>query len=81
MAALIASLEVKPEQGTPLGQGCFKIRVAIRSKNRGKSGGARVITCVKLVQNNVFLLSVYDKADRESISDKELTELLKQIPE
>jgi mRNA-degrading endonuclease RelE of RelBE toxin-antitoxin system len=37
------SLTITPEQGTPIGQSCYKIRLAIKSKGRGKSGGARVI--------------------------------------
>lgn len=31
-------LEENPNQGTPIGQNCYKIRLAIRSKGRGKSG-------------------------------------------
>jgi mRNA-degrading endonuclease RelE of RelBE toxin-antitoxin system len=41
---LIQSLKHNPEQGTPLGNHCFKIRLSIASKGKGKSGGARVIT-------------------------------------
>jgi len=37
-ASLIAILETDPEQGTPLGNGCFKIRLAIASKGKGKRG-------------------------------------------
>jgi hypothetical protein len=51
--------------------------MAITSKGKGKSGGSRVISCVKIVANSVFLLSIYDKGDKESISDKELDELLR----
>jgi hypothetical protein len=41
------------------------------------TGGARVITCVKIVAENIFLLTIFDKSDKEDISDKELKELLK----
>lgn len=41
---LVQSLEVNPNQGTPIGRKCFKIRLAIASKGKGKSGGARIIT-------------------------------------
>lgn len=51
--------------------------MAITSKGRGKSGGSRVISCVKIVAESVFLLSIYDKSAKENISDKELDELLK----
>jgi mRNA-degrading endonuclease RelE of RelBE toxin-antitoxin system len=75
--ALIDSLIENPKQGDALGKDCYKIRMAIASKGRGKSGGSRVISCVKIVAESVFLLSIYDKSAKESISDKELDELLK----
>ena len=75
--ALVNSLKEEPKQGQPLGKDCYKIRMAITSKGKGKSGGSRVITCVKIVAGSVFLLSIYDKGDKESISDTELDDLLK----
>ena len=51
--------------------------MAITSKGKGKSSGSRVISCVKIVAESVFLLSIYDKSDKESISDKELDNLLR----
>ena len=77
LTALISSLETKPKQGESLGKGCFKVRMSIASKGRGKSAGSRVITCVKIENNTVYLLSIYDKSEKESISDKELDALLK----
>jgi len=77
LEVLIDSLEQNPLQGEPLGKDCYKIRMAITSKGKGKSGGSRVITCVKIVDHDVYLLSIYDKGDKESISDKELDGLLR----
>jgi mRNA-degrading endonuclease RelE of RelBE toxin-antitoxin system len=74
--ALISSLSIEPKQGQPLGKDCFKIRMAITSKGKGKSAGSRVITCVKVVPGSVYLLSIYNKGDKASISDKELDTLL-----
>jgi hypothetical protein len=51
--------------------------MAIASKGKGKSGGSRVITFVKVVEQDVYLLTIYDKSDKESISDKELDNLLR----
>ena len=78
---LITALEGDPKQGTPIGKDCYKIRLAITSKGKGKSGGARVITHLHVVGNLVYLLSIYDKSEQENISDKELMELLKYIQE
>lgn len=75
----VISLQTNPVQGTSLGNHCYKIRLAIRSKGKGKSGGARIITCVKITETSVYLLSIFDKSDKETIADKELSELLKQI--
>lgn len=68
-----------PDMGTPLGNNCYKIRLAIASKGKGKSGGARVITHFYVEQSTVFLLSIYDKSDKENISDSEIKALLKLI--
>ncbi len=77
--ALIDTLEQDPEQGTPLGNHCFKIRIAVASKGKGKSGGARVIIHVVVTDKLVFLLDIYDKSEQDSISEKELAALLKMI--
>jgi mRNA-degrading endonuclease RelE of RelBE toxin-antitoxin system len=74
---LVESLESDPIQGEPLGKDCYKIRMSIASKNKGKSGGSRVITCVKIVDETVILLSIYDKSEQEDIEDKALNQLLK----
>ena len=69
-------LKSDPTQGTSLGKDCYKIRLAITSKGKGKRGGGRVVTCVKIVQETIYLLSIYDKSERDSVSDKELDTML-----
>lgn len=78
---LVQELKEEPEQGTPIGKNCYKIRLAIASKNKGKSGGARVITNFVVTDETVYLLSIYDKSEKENLTDKELNELLAFIPE
>ncbi|WP_016762016.1 MULTISPECIES: type II toxin-antitoxin system RelE/ParE family toxin [Leptospira] len=73
------SLANEPTQGTSIGKNCFKIRVAIASKGKGKSGGARVISCVFLIEEVVYLVSIYDKSEKENISDEELKDLIRSI--
>jgi hypothetical protein len=70
--ALRMSLAENPFQGDGLGNDLFKVRMSIKSKGKGKSGGARVITMVKVVDELVILAAIYDKSDMENISDKEL---------
>ena len=74
-------LRTNPAKGTSIGHSCYKIRLAIKSKGRGKSGGARVITYYYIHGSTVYLLSIYDKAEMENISDKKIAELLLGIKE
>jgi len=78
---LIDSLTNTPEQGTAIGKGCYKIRLAIASKGKGKSGGARIITHIQIVRTKVYLLAIYDKSEVSNLTSKDLTNLLKMIIE
>ena len=64
----------RPDTGKSLGNNVYKIRLAIKSKNKGKSGGARVISYLERIESigklgskeiTVNLLTVYDKTDRD----------------
>ena len=67
-----------PFQGTSIGNNFYKIRFAITSKGRGKSGGARIITYLHIIKEIIVLISIYDKSEKVSISDKEVKERLKR---
>ena len=78
-------LEKNPYGGESLGHHTYKNRMAIASKGKGKSGGARVIT-YNLQQLNeeevlITLMSIYDKSDMENVSDAYLRSLVQQIEE
>src|SRR6185312_4194498 len=75
---LLDELEINPKLGTPIGRNCYKIRLSITSKGKGKSGGARVIThlIASLENETLYLLKIYDKADQDTISESELKYLL-----
>jgi mRNA-degrading endonuclease RelE of RelBE toxin-antitoxin system len=76
---LLENLQEDPQQGESLGKNCYKVRFDITSKKTGKRDNSRVITCVRIVEDTIHLLDVYDKADKSTVSDKELENLLKQI--
>ncbi len=76
LAQIFDALEENPTLGTPIGKDCYKIRIAIASKGRGKSGGARLITYVRIVKGKVFLLDIYDKSEQADISNQELQLLI-----
>ena len=75
------SLQEDLFQGAPMRDGFYKIQLAIKSKSTGKRGGARVITCVKVIAETVYLVSIYDKSEQSDIPDKELDQLLSELPE
>ena len=64
--------------GTYLGYDLYKKRVANSSTKTGKSGGFRIIIYQK-IENEIFLISIYSKTDKETIGDKELKELIREI--
>ena len=80
LARLAEVLGHDSTHGEPLGQDCYKIRVAIASKSRGKSGGARLITYRRVIDVatqsvKLFLLSIYDKSETASIGKEEIDRL------
>ena len=78
LAELFSELENHPTKGIPLGNNVYKIRLAIASKNKGKSGGARILSFVKVLETAVLLFAIYSKGERESISQKEIEQLLNE---
>ena len=76
---LLGSLLQNPAQGVEIESGVRKVRLAITSKGRGKSGGARVIIRVRFTVDELQLLYIYDKSDYENISDSFLRDVLKRM--
>lgn len=79
LAELFSELEENPTLGTSLGSDIYKIRLAIASKSKGKSGGARVLTFVKVTETSVLLFSIYSKSEVETISKSEIQNLIKDF--
>lgn len=79
LADLNATLTTGPETGTPLGNNTFKIRLAIKSKRKGKSGGARVITYIMTEEKEIYLLTIYDKSEFDSVDDNTIRSIIKTL--
>lgn len=77
LGELIEKLEEDYQTGTSLGCNLFKIRLAIESKNKGKSAGARVIYFLLADDNEIYLIHIFDKGQCENIPKHILLELLK----
>jgi len=69
---VVDDLKVNPRSGESIGNNCYKIRMSISSKNKGKSGGARVITYVRFVDEEIHLLAIYDKSELSNIAEDQL---------
>ena len=81
LETLIDKLEVDPiREGPDLGAHCYKVRISIASKNKGKAGGARVIIHERVSHQLVYLLSVFDRGNQDSISDSEIKAFVDLIP-
>ena len=76
---LVLSLLDNPHQGILIKDKVYKIRIAITSKGRGKSGGARVITYVFDELERLTLLDIFDKSEQENISDNEIQEIIDSL--
>ena len=79
LAVLFDSLAIEPKQGIPVGHECYKVRLAIESKGKGKSGGARIITHLHITDTTIYLISIYDKSEQANISEKEILAFIKDI--
>jgi len=78
-ANLIAEISENPEKGTFIGNSCYKIRLAIDSKGKGKRGGARVITHLYVAAETVYLLTIYDKGEKADLKPYELKEIIENL--
>ena len=70
-----------PLQGDELSPGIRKIRMAIKSKGKGKSGGTRVITynfIAHEVGDVIVLLLVYDKGDASFVKTNVIKQIIKE---
>lgn len=77
LADFIIELADNPETGTPLGHNMYKVRLKVTSKGKGKSGGARVITCVVYKRSQILLADIYDKSDYSSVDEDKILKNLR----
>src|ERR1700684_3294994 len=77
IAELIKDLADNPTKGTELGHDFYKIRMPISGTNKGKSGGARVITYVILNRETVLLTEIYLKSEHDTADVRILIQRLK----
>ncbi len=79
LTELEQQMKIHPHFGIALGHNTYKIRLGVKSKGKGKSGGIRVITYVVDSIGNVYLLSLYDKSEIGTIENSLILHYTKQI--
>ena len=82
-----ASLLENPRQGDKITEGVYKVRLASKSKGKGKSGGFRIINYLLEVEKDgngdihttVILLSIYDKSETSSLAENQIVRLIQDF--
>ena len=76
------SIKENPLQGDEITKNIRKIRMAIKSKGKGKSGGARVVTFNVLTnteKGQVVFLLLYDKEDASTVKVNVVKQLVRDM--
>ena len=71
-----------PFLGDDLGSGIRKVRMAIASKGKGKSGGAGILTLNLLLDTEsmeITLLTIYDKGEISNVKDDFIKYLISNL--
>ncbi len=80
--SFLSSIANNPLQGVSLGNGVRKVRFAISSKGKGKSGGLRIITFLVTEKDDeiyeITLLYIYDKKEMGNVSERFINSLIKE---
>jgi mRNA-degrading endonuclease RelE of RelBE toxin-antitoxin system len=74
-----SSIKDDPTIGIHLGDNVYKVRLKVKSKGKGKSGGMRIILYVKVTAKHVYLLSIFDKSEQATITSAEIRSVLREI--
>lgn len=74
------NIQTKDDLGIELKSNVYKVRISNTNKHKGKSAGYRLISYLKVIDNELHLLYIYDKSSIENLTEKEIdTIILKQI--
>ena len=74
----VQSIETTDNLGVDLGNGVYKVRITNSDKKSGKRAGYRLITYLKLIDNKLYLMYIYDKSDLATVSEKQIDTLIKK---
>ena len=75
----VNTIETIDDLGINLGNNIYKVRIKNSDKNSGKSSGYRLISYLKLIENELFLMFIYDKSEIENINEKEIDRFILEL--
>ena len=75
----IQSIETTDDLRAELGNGVYKVRIANGDKKVGKRGGYRLISYLKLIDNKLYLMYIYDKSDFSTVTEKQIDAFITQL--
>ena len=76
--SFLQELELNPMMGDEIFPHCRKVRIAIKSKGKGKSGGGRIIFYFEIIQDKIILLFIYDKSEMENVQTAFIEQILQK---
>jgi mRNA-degrading endonuclease RelE of RelBE toxin-antitoxin system len=86
LQALEQELLNNPKTGTLVRENIYKIRLAVSSKGKGKSGGLRVITYLEIdveIEEEKYtivnLIAIYDKSEVADLPDSYIGQLIDDL--
>ena len=78
--SFLDNINSQEDLGIELKSNLFKVRIANSDKNRGKSGGYRLISYLVIIKNELQLLYIYDKSKLTNLTEKEIDDIIiKQV--
>jgi len=75
----LQSIASKDDLGVELKNNIYKTRVNNSNKNKGKRAGYRLISYLKLVENELILVYIYDKSDLDNIKEEDIDRLILEM--
>ena len=75
----VNTIETIDDLGINLGNNIYKVRIKNSDKNSGRSSGYRLISYLKLIENELLLMFIYDKSEIENINEKKIDRFILEL--
>lgn len=72
------NISKNPAQGANLGNKTYRSKIAAKSIGKG-NGGARVITYIMKEDFEIYLLTIYDRPEVSTVTDKAVEAMVREV--